>query len=74
MGVNITPIVVIIEDGVVPTYTKLRRCMLTTLLLIVALILAILSVVNVPSKFNLLGAAVITTIIALLLPSATRLL
>ena len=48
--------------------------MLTTLLLIVALILAILAVVNVPSKLNLLGAAVVTTIIALLLPSATRLM
>ena len=48
--------------------------MLTTLLLIVALILAILAVVNIPSKFNLLGASVITTIVALLLPSATRLM
>ena len=48
--------------------------MLTTLLLIVALILAILAVVNIPSKFNLLGASVITTIVALLLPAASRLL
>ena len=48
--------------------------MLTALLLIVALILAIMAMVNVPSKFNLLGAAIVTTIIALLLPSATRLL
>ena len=48
--------------------------MLTTLLLIVALILAIMAMVNVPSKFNLLGASVIVTIIVLLLPSAARLM
>lgn len=48
--------------------------MLTTLLLIVALVLAILAVIPVASKFNLLGASVIVTIIALLLPSATRLM
>ena len=48
--------------------------MLTTILLIIALVLAILAMLNVPSKLNLLGAAVVTTIIALLLPSATRLM
>lgn len=48
--------------------------MLTTILLIIALVLAILAMLNVPSKINLLGAAVITTIVALLLPSAARLM
>lgn len=48
--------------------------MLTTILLIIALVLAILAMLNVPSKVNLLGASLVTVIISLLLPSAARLM
>ena len=48
--------------------------MLTTLLLIVALVLAIMALANVPSRINLLAVSMITTIVALLLPNLSRLL